>query len=102
LVHRAEIMQLGGAWREATNEVRQVSERRTNADPEAFGDACYQEAELLRLRGAFVEAERMYGLASENGCDPQPGLALLRLLQGQKEHAVSSIRRVLSTTTVRW
>jgi DNA-binding CsgD family transcriptional regulator len=102
LVHRAEIMQLGGAWREATNEVRQVSERRTNADPEVFGDACYQEAELLRLRGDVAEAERMYCLASENGCDPQPGLALLRVMQRQTEHAVNTIRRVLSTTTVRW
>jgi DNA-binding CsgD family transcriptional regulator len=102
LVHRAEIMQLGGAWVEATNEVRQVSERRTNADPEVFGDACYQQAELLRLRGDLAEAERMYRLASENGCDPQPGLALLRLLQRQEEHAVNTIRRVFSTTTVRW
>jgi DNA-binding NarL/FixJ family response regulator len=95
-------MQLGGAWCEATDEIRQVSERRTNADPEVFGDACYQEAELLRLRGDFEKAERAYRLASENGCDPQPGLALLRLVQRQKERAVSAIRRVLSTTTVKW
>jgi DNA-binding CsgD family transcriptional regulator len=103
LVHRAEIMQLGGDWPEAIEEVRQICERRRgDADPDVFGDACYQQAELLRLRGELVEAEKAYRLASQHGREPQPGLALLRVAQGQTESAVSAIRRVLSTTKAKW
>lgn len=103
IVHRVELMQLGGAWREALEEVRQVSERHGGrADPDAFGDAWYQRGELHRLRGEFDEAEAAYRLASESGREPQPGLALLRLAQGQTDSAVGALRRVLSTTDVKW
>ena len=98
----AEILELTGAWQDASDEVRQIRERTITGDPEVFGDACYREGELLRLRGELNAAEDAYRLASENGRDAQPGLALLRLAQGQSEAAVSSIRRVLATTTPRW
>jgi DNA-binding CsgD family transcriptional regulator len=99
LVHRVEVLQLGGDWEDALEEVRELCERRTHADPEIFGDACYQEAELLRLIGDFAAAELSYKRASENGCEPQPGLSLLRLAQGQKTAATSAIRRVLAATS---
>jgi DNA-binding NarL/FixJ family response regulator len=102
LVHRVEILQLGGAWADASEEVRQICDRFTTADPEVFGDACYQQAELFRLRGDFTAAEEAYRRASENGREPQPGLALLRLAQGQSEVSLSSMRRLLTTTTARW
>ena len=35
------------------------------------------------------------------GCEPQPGLALLRLAQGRTDAAVAAIRRVVSATTDR-
>jgi hypothetical protein len=61
-------MQLGGAWQEALDEIRQVSERHGDrADPDAFGDAWYPRGELHRLRGEFAEAEDAYRLASESG-----------------------------------
>jgi DNA-binding CsgD family transcriptional regulator len=102
LVHRAEIMQLSGDWAQASDQVRQICDRTTSADPDVFGDGCYQQAELFRLRGDFAAAERAYRLASDNGREPQPGLTLLRLTQGQTEAAVSAIRRVLATTTAKW
>ncbi len=102
LIHRAEIMQVGGAWQAASEDIRQICGRQVTGDPEVYGDAWYQQAELHRLRGDVEEAEKAYGLASENGRDPQPGLALLRSTQGQTEAALSAIRRVVSTTTTKW
>lgn len=103
LVHRAEIMQLGGAWRDAMEQVRLVVDRVCKEDdPEVFGSAWYQRAELLRLRGSYAEAEAAYRHASEHGHDPQPGLALLRLAQGRTADAASAIDRVLASTTAPW
>jgi ATP/maltotriose-dependent transcriptional regulator MalT len=102
LIHRAEIMQLCGDWNDAIEEVRLVCERLNEGDPEIFGDACYQQAELFRLRGDVAAAEDAYRRASENGREPQPGLALLRLAQGQPDEAICAVRRVLSTTRAGW
>jgi ATP/maltotriose-dependent transcriptional regulator MalT len=57
--------------------------------------ALYQRAELHRLRGEFARAEDAYRQAAELGRKPQPGLALMRLAQGNAEAAVASIRRAL-------
>jgi ATP/maltotriose-dependent transcriptional regulator MalT len=57
--------------------------------------AWYQMAELHRLRGDFGVAEECYRHANETGQSPQPGLAQLRLAQGQLDAAEPSIRRVL-------
>ena len=43
----------------------------------------------------FPGAEEAYRLASQAGCNPQPGLALLRLRQGQTEAADAAIRLAL-------
>jgi ATP/maltotriose-dependent transcriptional regulator MalT len=57
--------------------------------------AWYQLGELHRLRGGFAKAEEAYRQASRLGRDPQPGLALLRLAQGQFDTAAAAIRRVV-------
>jgi DNA-binding CsgD family transcriptional regulator len=98
LVHRAEILQLGGAWNEASEEARRCSEGAAVAGQDAVGSAFYQQAEILRLRGEHEAAEAAYRSASEHGREPQPGLALLRLAQGQGAAAQSTIRRVLGAT----
>src|SRR5262249_14239811 len=61
----------------------------------ALGAALYQRAELHRLRGEFVQAEDQYRRAAQRSRRPQPGLAQLRLAQGQIDLAVSAISRVL-------
>src|SRR5579885_1326134 len=97
LVKRAEIMQLHGAWNDAMHELQRACERLSNPPGQrAVAVAFYQEAELHRLRGEFREAEEYYRLASQVGRTPQPGLALLRLAQGQIDAAVVSIRGELA------
>jgi DNA-binding CsgD family transcriptional regulator len=94
LVHRSEIMQLHGAWPDAMEESDRACERLTGQP--AIGAALYQRAELHRVRGEFDAAEGAYRQANQLGRQPQPGLALLRLVQGQLAPADAAIRRVLS------
>ena len=102
LVHRAEIMQLHGAWRDAMGEAERASERFLRGpDHPAAGAAFYQQAELHRLRGEFAKAEEAYRQASRWGRMPQPGLALLRLAQGQVDAAQAAIRRVMEEASDR-
>jgi ATP/maltotriose-dependent transcriptional regulator MalT len=53
------------------------------------------------LWGRYKEAEAAYRSASQWGLEPQPGLALLRLAQGDVPAAVAAIRRALDTATDR-
>jgi DNA-binding CsgD family transcriptional regulator len=101
LVHRAEIMTLGGAWRDALEEARRVGERFTQGvlNQRALGEAAYRQGEVYRLQGEFEAAEAAYREASRLGREPQPGLARLRLAQGNKDAAAAAIRRAVSETT---
>jgi DNA-binding CsgD family transcriptional regulator len=103
LVHRAEIMTLGGAWRDALEELRRLDERFTRGalNQRALGQAAYQQGEVRRLQGEFGAAEAAYREASRIGRDPQPGLALLRLAQGDGAAAAAAIRRALGELTER-
>ncbi|MGH9033840.1 MAG: LuxR C-terminal-related transcriptional regulator, partial [Acidimicrobiia bacterium] len=97
LVHRAEIMQVRGAWPDAIEEAQRACERLAEPPGQpALGLAFYQRAELHRLRGEFVEAEEGYRRASQLGRTPHPGLAQLRLAQGEVDAAVAAIRHGLS------
>jgi DNA-binding CsgD family transcriptional regulator len=89
-VHRAENLQWHGAWLDALDEAAHAA----GAGGRAAGEAMLVKGDLHRLRGDFSAAQQAYREASRFGCEPQPGLALLRLSQGRGDVALAAIRRV--------
>ncbi|MGO4535668.1 LuxR C-terminal-related transcriptional regulator [Leifsonia sp. 2MCAF36] len=96
-VHRAGLFLFAGEWDAALAEANRVSTASTSDRRERAG-AAYETAEVMRLRGEHAGAEKQYAAAAAGGVDPQPGLALLRLAQGDTATAVGGIRRALATT----
>jgi ATP/maltotriose-dependent transcriptional regulator MalT len=99
LVHRAQLKRLHGEWPAALDEARLAGERFSVAmNPGAIARSWYVQGDVLRLMGRFDDAEESYRQASRLGLEPQPGLALLRLDQGNSAKALTAIRRALGET----
>ncbi|HEY8258659.1 MAG TPA: response regulator transcription factor [Gemmatimonadales bacterium] len=99
LIRRAEIMRLHGAWSDAMEIAEQAREWFSRPPVHrAVGAAFYQLADLYRLRGESDKAIEAYREASHWGREPQPGLALVRLEEGQVEAARNAIGRAAGET----
>jgi tetratricopeptide (TPR) repeat protein len=94
-VHRAEILRLRGSCSEAEAEALGACEE---LRPYLRREMGWPLSELgrIRLRRGDVEgAEEAFLAAHRAGWDPQPGLALVRLAQGDVAAAAASIRDAL-------
>src|SRR5215210_4273359 len=94
-VHRAEILRLRGSCGAAETEALAACEE---LRPYLRREMGWPLSELgrIRLRRADIEgAEEAFLAAHRAGWDPQPGLALVRLAQGDVATAATSIRDAL-------
>jgi class 3 adenylate cyclase len=96
-VHRAEIMRLRGAWADAEDEAKRACTELSD-----FGflyiaaDAFYELGEIRLRMGELALAEEAFRQANEFGREPLPGLAVLRLVEGKTDAALSAINRAVA------
>jgi ATP/maltotriose-dependent transcriptional regulator MalT len=99
LVHRSQVLQAHGEWTGAVVEAERARQRLSDTAHPALGLALYQQGELHRMRGELTEAERAYRAANEQGREPAPGIALLRLADGKIDAAIAAIRRMVDESS---
>jgi class 3 adenylate cyclase len=95
-VHRAGVIRLNGAWQEAEQEARDAYDEVRNFRADYAAEALYQIGEIRLNRGDLVEAGEAFRQAHDLGRDPNPGLALLRLAEGDVGAAAMAIKRGLT------
>jgi class 3 adenylate cyclase/tetratricopeptide (TPR) repeat protein len=95
-VHRAEIMHFRGSWADAEREARRACEELSKYNLLLSGEAQYEIGEV-RLRVGDLEGSlQAFRQAHELNRQPEPGMSLLRLAQGDPAAANISIKRALS------
>jgi tetratricopeptide (TPR) repeat protein len=94
-VHRAEILRLRGSCLEAEKEVLLACEELRPYLRREFGWPLTELGRIRLRRGDIQGAEAAFLAAHEAGWDPQPGLALVHLAQGDVGLAAASIRDAL-------
>jgi len=101
-LHRAELLELRGAWAEAMDEATRGCEQAATISPRIVAACIGRLGDLHRLQGDLSAAEAAYARAGELGHRPQPGLALLRLAQGRGEAALSALRCAVAMAQRTW
>jgi class 3 adenylate cyclase len=93
-VHHAGLLNWQGEWTEAEEEAAAGCEELPR-DVMHLGMASYEVGEIRLQRGDLAGAQEAFERAHELGRSPLPGLALVRLAQGQGQAAMSMIEAAL-------
>lgn len=95
-VYRAGVMLLRGDWSAAEREARAACDELEGFNVEYAAEAFYELGDVKLHIGDLRAAEEAFSRAHELGRDPQPGLARLRLAQGNLKAAGTCITGALS------
>jgi class 3 adenylate cyclase len=91
-MHRAEITRLRGDWADAEAELRAAMSALERYDPVHVGQAWYELGEIELRRGNLAAAADAFERSVTFGKDPQPGLATLRIAEGDEAIALALVR----------
>ncbi|MGH8637258.1 MAG: hypothetical protein ACREUZ_09015, partial [Burkholderiales bacterium] len=94
-LHRAEILRLRGACGEAEREALAACDELRPYLRREFGWPLTELGRIRFRRGDLAGAEAAFVAAQEAGWDPQPGLASVRLAQGDVPLALTLIQEAL-------
>ena len=100
-LHRAQIQKLRGMWREAEAEALLACKELPSWFPLDVGRAMSEIGEIRLRSGDLTGAEDAFLQANDAGHDPNPGLALLQLAQGDVQAAAATIRDALDNPSQR-
>jgi class 3 adenylate cyclase len=91
--HHAEVMRFRGALAEAEDDALEAADELMGSAPRWSGWAFHELGEVRRRRGNLAGAADAFRESAAQGFDPEPGLALLRLDEGDAVGAQRAIRR---------
>lgn len=94
-VHRAEILRLRGSCIEAETEALKACEELRPYLRREFGWPLTELGRIRLRKGDIQGAEEAFLAAHQAGWEPQPGLALVRLAQGDVALAAAMVREAL-------
>ncbi|GAC1657129.1 MAG: hypothetical protein NVS9B1_14180 [Candidatus Dormibacteraceae bacterium] len=95
-VHRAELLRLRGALRQAEDEALAAADDLVDHALSWSGAALREVGDIRVRTGNLVGAEEAYRQAAELGVDPEPGRSLLELARNRPDSAASSLLRALA------
>jgi DNA-binding NarL/FixJ family response regulator len=91
-LHQCEVQSLRGEWIVAEAQAIRATEELAPFGDYLVADGQYVAGEIRRRKGDYKAAEEAFRRAHQLGRDPQPGLALLYLAQGDVERAAAALR----------
>jgi class 3 adenylate cyclase len=99
-VNRAEVLKFKGRLSEAGELADSAGQELRVWVPRIAGAAFYELGEVRFRLGELAQAEQAFREADELGRTPEPGLSLLRLVQGNGKGALASIRRTVGAESL--